>query len=91
MDEIIELALTTTYGIVDCRLDPERNDGEFFYTITILYPNMVNGFNRSEIYCHVMRFDTNTGGFVFEAGDDNIHPKIRQLEKQISEAIAKAV
>jgi hypothetical protein len=86
MDEVIELALDSRDGIIDCRLEPQRNDAGLFYAATILYPNTVNGFSRSEIYCHNML--PAAGGYSFEGED--IHPKIKKLEGQLSAAIMKA-
>ena len=87
MDEIIELAIDSPEGIIDCRIEPYRNDNELSYSATILYPNTVNGFSRSEIYCHNLRRGTKNGDYFFEAGENTIHPKIRKLETQISNAI----
>ena len=87
MDEIIELTIESPEGIIDCRLEPQRNDTELFYAATILYPNMVNGFSRSEIYCHKMRRGTKTRDYYFETGEEPIHPKIKKLEPQLSKAI----
>ena len=90
MDEVIELTLESAEGIIDCRLEPQRNDTELSYTATILYPNTVDGFSRSEIYCHNMRRGTKMGDYYFESGEDPIHPKIKKLETQISKAIVTA-
>ncbi len=87
MDITIELSLESPDGIIDCRLEPQRNDGTLFYNATILYPHIVNGYSRSEIYCHDIRFEPETGSYHFETGEDGIHPKIRKLEAQISDAI----
>jgi hypothetical protein len=88
MDEILELTLESPDGIIDCRLEPQRNEDELFYNATILYPNVVNGFSRSEIFCHDLHRDTGTGDYLFEPGED-IHPKIKKLESRISAAIVK--
>ncbi len=87
MDETIELILEVPEGIIDCRLEPQRNDAELSYSATILYPNMVNGFSKSEIYCHNLRRGTNRGDYFFEAGEDAVLPKIKKLETQLSKAI----
>ncbi|MCD6012998.1 MAG: hypothetical protein K0Q79_2860 [Flavipsychrobacter sp.] len=86
MDEAIELALESADGIIDCRLEPQRNDAGLYYAATILYPNTVNGYNRSEIYCHNML--RTAVGYGFEEGE--IHPKVKRLEGQLSAAIVKA-
>jgi hypothetical protein len=87
MHEDIELAFDAPAGIVDCRLEPQSTDAGMYYAVTILYPNMVNGYNRSEIYCH--NIWSTAGGYRFEEGGD-IHPKIKLLEAQLSAAIIKA-
>ncbi len=87
MQEPIELALDSPDGIIDCRLEPQRNEAGVYYAATILYPNIVNGYNRSEIYCHNLL--PTAGGYYFDDSDD-LHPKIKRLEKQLSDAIAKA-
>ena len=91
MDEIIELAFESEEGIIDCRLEPQRNGAELSYGATILYPSIVNGFSRSEIYCHNLRRGTKTGDYFFETGEDPIPPKIIKLETQISKAIVQVL
>ena len=86
MDEIIELTLESPDGIIDCRLEPQTNKDGHSYSATILYPHTVNGYSRSDIYCHTMLLDIETNGYVFDEGED-IHPKIKKLETQLSEAI----
>ena len=86
MDEILELTLDTDDGIADCRLEPQRNDTELFYSATILYPHVVNGYSRSEIFCHDLRRTGYSDEYLFEHGTD-IHPKIKKLETQLSDAI----
>ena len=90
MEEVIELSFDSPDGIIDCRLEPEHADGKLFYTATVLYPNVVNGFSRSEIYVYNLQFDPATAGYFFDAGEDGVHPKIKKLEKQISNAINKS-
>jgi len=91
MDEAIELVIETAEGIIDCRLEPIKNDPGIYYSATILYPHMVNGYSRSEIYCYNLIPDIKTGNYYFETGDTDVHPKILQLEQQLSAAIIKAV
>lgn len=86
MDEILELTLDTADGVADCRLEPQRNETELFYSATILYPHVVNGYSRSEIFCHDLRCVGASADYLFESGTD-IHPKIKKLEAQISAAI----
>ncbi len=87
MDEVIELAFESPEGVIDCRLEPLRNEAGLYYSATILYPNTVNGFSRSEIYCHDLVRDAKTGGYFFEAGENAVLPKIKKLEAAISKAI----
>lgn len=89
MDEAIELTFESPEGIVDCRLEPQRNEDELSYSATILYPNTVNGFSRSEIYVLHLRRGTKMGDYYFETGADPILPKIKKLETQISKAIVQ--
>ncbi len=89
MPEPIELAIDSPEGIIDCRLDPELNEGVLSYSATILYPHTVNGFSRSEIYCHTLLQAEKSGDYFFEPGEE-IHPKIKKLEAQLSEAIIHA-
>ena len=91
MDETIELILESPEGVIDCRLEPLRNDAEITYSATILYPNTVNGFSRSEIYCHSLRRGTKMGDYFFETGEDAIPQKIKSLETQISKAIVNTL
>ena len=90
MDEIIELTFESPDGIIDCRLEPQRNDDKLSYCATILYPNIVNGYSRSEIYCYNLLRGTN-GDYFFDDGEDPIPPRIKKLEPQISSAIAFAL
>ena len=91
MEEAIELSFDSPDGVIDCRLEPERADGKLFYAATILYPNIVSGFSRSEIYVYNLHFDPATTGYCFDAGEDEVHPKIKNLEKQISNAVIRAI
>ncbi len=88
MEEAIELTFESPDGIIDCRLEPVRDEDGLHYSATILYPNMVNGYNRSDIYCHDVRRNRQ-GVYAFDSMDENIHPKIRKLEAQIAEAVSK--
>jgi hypothetical protein len=90
-EELIELTVDSPDGVVDCRLDlvvPE--EGEEYYTATILYPNTINGFSRSEIFVYDLKRDADGDSYSFQYGDEGIHPKIMKLEGQLSEAINKA-
>jgi len=89
MDEIIELTLESADGIVDCRLEPHGNETEVSYSATILYPGTTNGYSKSEIYCHNLRRGTKMGDYYFETGESDIHPKIKKLETQLSNAIVR--
>jgi hypothetical protein len=90
MDEVIELVFESLEGIIDCRLEPVKNGSELSYSATILYPTVVNGYSRSEIYCHNLRRGTAMGDYFFEAGEDPLHPKIKKLETELSHAIVFA-
>ncbi len=91
MHEDIELAIDSPDGIIDCRLEPQMNAAdELFFNATILFPNMVNGINRSEIFCYDLVAD-NAGNFFFEDPGNEMHPKIKKLERQISAAISDAL
>lgn len=88
MDEVVEISLDSPDGIIDCRLEPQREDGVLSYSATILYPNVINGYSRSEIFCYNM---VKRGSeYFFDNNEDGVHPKIQELEKQISDAITNA-
>jgi hypothetical protein len=89
MDEIIELAIESAEGIIDCRLEPQRDDAGLYYAATILYPHIVGGYSRSEIYCNDLKRDAATGAYHFDETGD-VHPKIKRLESQLSAAIVAA-
>lgn len=90
MDEAIELSIDSADGVIDCRIEPvEDEGGEIYFSVTVLYPNMVNGFSRSEIYVYNMHRTGATGTYQFEG--DEIHPKVKKLEGQLSGAIVKHV
>jgi hypothetical protein len=52
MNELIELNIDTPDGLADCRLELQENEKGYYYEATILYPHIINGFSRSEIYCY---------------------------------------
>lgn len=87
--EVIELTLESPAGVIDCRLEPQRNENGLYYAATILYPNMVNGYNRSEIYCHDLHRDA-AGNYRFDEPGE-LHPKIMRLEEELSAAIRNAL
>lgn len=86
MDEDIELAIESADGTIDCRLEPKRNEDtdELYYSATILYPDMVSGFFRSEIYCYDL---VRVGGKYVFAGE--LEDKIKVLEGKLGEAVRK--
>ena len=87
MDKTIEISIRSADGEIDCMLEPHRpDDGALFYSATILYPEMVNGYGRSEIFFHDMHPVASGRGYAFDANED-IHPKVRKLEKEISDGI----
>ncbi|MCW3124216.1 MAG: hypothetical protein JWQ38_3708, partial [Flavipsychrobacter sp.] len=87
MDEILEIGLDSPDGTIDCRLEPQRDNGILSYSATILYPGMINGYNRSEIFCYTMVKQGSV--WVFDTNEDGIHPKIQKLEEQLAGIIAK--
>ena len=88
MEEAIELSIDSPGGLIDCRIEPEiAEDGLLIYSVTILYPNMVDGFSRSEIFVHTMVHHPARNTYVFVEHDKGMLPKINALEKQIAEAI----
>jgi len=84
MDTIHELTLNSPDGLIDVRLEPTTHGTPYQWTATILYPNIVNGFSRSEIYCHDLSWHPESRAYTFDASDE-IHPKILRLETQISD------
>jgi hypothetical protein len=88
MQQPIELSLNSPNGLIDCRIEREHTDDEQErYSVTILYPNIVSGFSRSEIYCHTMAPDPTTGTYHFLEDDIGIHPKVQALEADIAASI----
>jgi hypothetical protein len=88
VDEEIEISLDSPDGVIDCRLEPQKADGALSYSVTILYPNVVNGYSRSEIFCYILRQQGHA--YVFDMNEDGVHPKIQKLEAQLSHAIMNA-
>ncbi len=87
MNELIELNIDTPDGLADCRLELQDNEGMYYYEATILYPHIINGFSRSEIYCYNF-IPTGNGQYQIEETEDGIHPKIKRMEEMIAAAIA---
>ena len=87
MTEPIEITIDSPAGIIDCRLEPIPEADDYSMSITILYPNIINGYSRSEIYCHTMVINPTSGAYIFNPHDEDIHPKIRNLEKTIAEKL----
>ena len=89
MHEDIELTFESPDGVIDCRLEPQTGDDDVLrYSATLLYPNVVNGFSRSEIYCHMLVPGGKNGAYIFDRADEDIHPKIKKWETKIAAAIA---
>jgi hypothetical protein len=89
MTDTIELAIESPDGVIDCMLEAGRNAAdELFYSATILYPKMINGISRPEIFC--LDLINNGGSYVFDESDTEVHPKVKQLEAQLSGAILAA-
>lgn len=87
MGEDIELAIESADGTIDCRLEPMMNEDtdELYYSATILYPGMVSGFFRSEIYC----YDLIRKGSIY-VFNQPVEDKIKVLEVKLGEAVRKA-
>jgi hypothetical protein len=83
MMRTIEISIETNDGVADCMIELDDDS----CTVTILYPNVVNGFSRSEVYTHDLVKDEE-GLYRFSSMED-IHPKIAKLEEQIMESIPK--
>lgn len=73
----IETSIETPDGVADCMIELEEDR----CNVTILYPNVINGFSRSEVYSHDLIKNEN-GKYGFDRTQD-IHPKIARLEEQI--------
>lgn len=86
MNERIEISIETPDGIADCSLELHQRDEHTFYNVTILYPNIVNGFSRSEVYVHDM-YLSDDGRYQFDPLDENIHPKIMKMEGRLAEVM----
>lgn len=86
MNELIELNIDTPDGLADCRLELQDKEGRYYYEATILYPHIINGFSRSEIYCYNF-IPTGKGQYQVEETEDGIHPKIKRMEDVIAAAI----
>jgi hypothetical protein len=90
MQEDIEVSFEENGNTIDCRLEPMEGENGIYYTVTILYATLVNGFPRSEIFCYDMIKDNATGNYEFKMHEEGIHPKIQSLEARLSDTIAKA-
>jgi hypothetical protein len=87
MNELIELNIDTPDGLADCRLELQDSEQGYYYEATILYPHIINGFSRSEIYCYNF-IPTGEGQYRVAETEDGVHPKIKLLEEKIALAIA---
>lgn len=87
MNELIELSINTPDGLADCRLELQDGERGYYYEATILYPHIINGFSRSEIYCYNF-IPTGNGQYQLQETEDGIHPKIKRMEEVIASAIA---
>jgi hypothetical protein len=90
MQELIETHIETPDGIADCRLELYYDGKAYYYNATILYPNTRNNFSRSEVFSHDMFADA-AGTYQFNPMDENIHPKIKQLEERLAEVINSSI
>ncbi len=85
MKELIETNIETTDGTADCRLEL-LEDGT--YDVTILYPNIVNGFSRPQVFNYIMKASAEGDNYEFAYAED-MHPKIQKLESQISDLVTR--
>lgn len=90
MDKTIEIYIESAGGTIDCMLEPQRSDTDFFYSTTILYPEMANGYGRSEIFYADIRPSVDGNRYEFD-NTEELHPKILKLEREISDAILAAI
>ena len=88
MEEVIEFTVESAEGIIDCRMERKNMRGEATCTLIVLYPHLVNGTVMSKVYEYNLIQDPKTGRYTF-SDDALIHPAVKLLEKQISEAIIK--
>ncbi len=86
----IELTFESDNGIVDCRVELQDGEDTQYFAATILYPEIINGFSRSEIYCHDLCWDERLRRYFLVDGGDGIASKIQQLEDGISNGIIQA-
>ena len=82
MHQDIEISIKSEDGIADCQLETE--DGITFSAL-ILYPHQVEGIYMSKVYEYTLVPGTNNT-YTFSE-DDIVHPKIKPLETQLSDAI----
>lgn len=85
--ETIEVVIETEDGTVDCCLETESDQRQTRYQTTVLYPDIVDGYSRSAIYCNVMINSGNGAGWMFDESEGPLHPKVRKLETKLSQAI----
>jgi hypothetical protein len=88
MNETIEFVLESRDGIVDCSLEITGDERSPYYSVTILYPHIVNGRLLSEVYIHNLDLDKKSGTWSF-SDPESVHPKVLALQKQLSAAIGK--
>jgi hypothetical protein len=89
MQNVIELALESADGTVDCQLERKKNENGIVYSVTILYPHLTNGIMMSKVYEHTMVLDRKTGKFAFSGEEGpTVHPKVKILESQLADAIS---
>lgn len=89
MEQLIEFTIDADGAVIDCQAEPFCVGEEIAFNVTLLYPSSINGFGRSEIYCHLMKRSGSV--FSFDCSDTPIHPKIEKLEKHISNVLCKSV
>jgi hypothetical protein len=89
--ESIEIVIETEDGTVDCNLETDTDQRHSKYQTTVLYPDIVDGYSRSAIYCNVMIKSGNGAGWMFDETEGPVHPKVSKLEQRLSQAIESHV
>jgi hypothetical protein len=89
MTETIELTLESADGTIDCCIEPYTIDGKLCFSATILYPGGSGRYSRSEIFVHNLL--PGKGNEYFFESPEEIHPKVRKLEQQLSDVLKVAL
>jgi len=84
MNKVLEINIDSADGVVDCQV--ERIGDSTSYSVTLLYPHVVNGKFGSRVYFITMHFNEAQKEYLFDISED-IHPAVKALEEKISRAI----